>query len=102
MHCLDLTKASRGVVKSRILIINSRFGSWRTFLGRVTRLHDKVLTPFLVKDFFLCLVLYFEQLHSRFRIVDIGFQALSLRYRGWVVHVDAEKNGREPRMAPCA
>ena len=61
MHCLDLTKASRGVVKSRILIINLRFGSWRTFRGKVTRLHDKVLTPFLVKDFFLCLVLYFEQ-----------------------------------------
>ena len=61
MHCLDLTKASRGVEKSRILIINLRFGRWRTFRGKVTRLHDKVLTPFLVKDVFLCLVLYFEQ-----------------------------------------
>ena len=47
--------------KSQILIINLRFGIWRTFRGKVTRLHDKVLTPFLVKDFFLCLVLYFEQ-----------------------------------------
>ena len=41
-----------GVGKSRILIISLRFGSWRTFRGKVTRLHDKVLTPFLVKDFF--------------------------------------------------
>ena len=51
MHCLDLTKASRGVVKYRMLIINLRFGRWRSFRGKGTRLHDKVLTPFLVKDF---------------------------------------------------
>ena len=44
-----------------MLIINLRFGSWRTFRGKVIRLQDKVLTPFLVKDFFVCLVLYFEQ-----------------------------------------
>ena len=53
-HVLEVS----GVGKSRILIINLRFGSWRTFRGKVTRLHDKVLTTFLVKDF---LVLYFEQ-----------------------------------------
>ena len=58
---LDHVLEVPGVVKSRILIINLRFGSWRTFRGKVTSLHDKVLTPFLVKDFFLCLVLYFEQ-----------------------------------------
>ena len=56
-HVLEVS----GVGKSRILIINLRFDSGRTFRGKVTRLHDKVLTPFLVKDFFLCLALYFEQ-----------------------------------------
>ena len=58
---LDHVSEVSGVEKSRILIINLRFGSWRTFRGKVTRLHGKILTPFLVRDFFLCLVLYFEQ-----------------------------------------
>ena len=87
-----------GVGKSRILIINLRFGNWRTFRGKVTSLHDKVLTPFLVKDFFLCLVFYFEQnaqsLSNR-RDKIPGIELEIRRGGGGVVHVDAEKNGRE-------